>query len=396
MAFIDRSIETSKNSVKSVLVENQHWTEKKLKGIEKYVTDILQNIGIEEKLDVDSPFDDRNIDWILNDNLQVEADWTRSFTQKGLYHLFMELRTPMFMLLPFMMIGSLFAALLIGVDKGEINTSLTHNNSRQEIVEITKLPSKYFPDDPDRQGYLQFIEDLNKRINDGVFDRNTITILDYNSTLDRYNKNSKTVNYLFDPTTNYLTLFPISNRREVIEILQDPSFKLLHQGGGNIRMGYSALFGLMAKVSDYKYLVFGGLMLLILWYGRKKFKDYKKEKVDTALKEKKSLRSLLRTQFEKATQNTLHAWQSNVSDVFRMYQDIIMQQIQKLIDEKVEEETQIAQIQKQLTDTRSKNFVNHEKEIQKIQKEIIHLNRELDRNIRDIERSLSRRKRAFT
>ena len=101
---------------------------------------------------------------------------------------------------------------------------------------------------------------------------------------------------------------------EVIEMLKDPTFKLLHQGGGNIRMGYSALFGLMAKISDYKYLVFGGLMLLILWYGRKKFNDYKKEKVETAEREKRSLRHALRTSFEKSVHNAVHAWQSNVSD----------------------------------------------------------------------------------
>ncbi len=394
--FIDRSTDLIKASLSETLTNSYSWLKNLESGIKESVELALKNLSIESEIEVEIPLDQRNIEWIVNDNVNPEGDWTRSFTRKGLYHLFMELRTPMFMLLPFMMIGSLFAALLIGVDEGSINASITHSDEREEIIVISKLPSKYFPDDPDRQGHLSFMEDVNKRIKDGVFDRNSVTLLQHETKIDRYNKKVKIAKFLFDPSTHSLTLFPVSNRMEVIEMLKDPTFKLLHQGGGNIRMGYSALFGLMAKISDYKYLVFGGLMLLILWYGRKKFNDYKKEKVETAEREKRSLRHALRTSFEKSVHNAVHAWQSNVSDSFRSYQELLVQNVQRAIDDKVEEETLLAQEEKLLSDTRNKIFSQKEKEIHRILKDTNQLSREIERAIIAGERMQSRVKRSIS
>jgi len=263
-----------------------------------------------------------------------EKPYEKQIAKKGIGQLLMDLRTPIFMLMPFMMIAGVFGSLMGGKDIGQIDEAMLFKNSRLCIA-ITELPQS------SNNAYRVFIEQVdakrkkgffNKEIEDELLAEPQLAVI--SSILHTGNNRKETVeelDYDFDDRKHiiYLYLTENADRQFVKEQLFNPSLALLNiPGKSNRMMGISGLARALSGLSDYRYFIIGGLLALVAWFVVTRKKSMKEEYVEARQKEQKKLRLDLKNDIERAVQQSNNKWKSRISDYLSDYQNALLQFIE--------------------------------------------------------------------
>lgn len=277
---------------------------------------------------------------------------TKSFNKKGgMYQLFMELRTPMFMMMPLMMVGSLFGALLVGADNGSISPK-THDEYGEQIVMIDRFP-EYFAQNGTKEFISSFEEVVQKKGRETNY-----FIGNWASNGERRKKETFELNY--KEQGDKVILFVSDSREKAVEQLT--SFYDSKLGGGKrVSMGYSAIFGIISKYSQFRYYIFGALMLAIFLFSKKKIKEQALEKEVNLEKERRSIKNSLSQGLERGVSTQISSWKSFVNDFLKTKQDMLVGITEKLVDKKVETATYDVNNRKKIIDQRQKNFQKSQK-----------------------------------
>lgn len=296
------------------------------------------------------------------------ANFTKSFNKKGgMYQLFMELRTPMFMMMPLMMVGSLFGALLVGSDNGAISPK-THDEYGEQIVMIDRFP-EYFAQNGTKEFITSFEEVVQKKGRESNY-----FIGNWASNGERRKKETFELNY--KEQGGKVILFVSDSREKAVEQLT--SFYDSKLGGGKrVSMGYSAIFGIISKYSQFRYYIFGALMLAIFMFSKKKIKEQALEKEVNLEKERRSIKNSLSQGLERGVSTQISSWKSFVNDFLKTKQDMLVGITEKLVDKKVETATYDVNNKKKIIDQRQKNF-------QKAQKTQADLIKSLEQIVNDL------------
>ena len=277
---------------------------------------------------------------------------TKSFSKKGgMYQLFMELRTPMFMMMPLMMVGSLFGALLVGSDNGAISP-ITNDAYGEQIVKIDRFP-EYFAQNGTKSFVASFEEVVQKKGREGNY-----FIGNWSSSGERRNKETFELNYKEEGES--VILFVSDSRDKAVKQLTNFYDSKLG-GGKRVSMGYSAIFGIISKYSQFRYYIFGALMLAIFMFSKKKIKEQALEKEVSLEKERSSIKSSLSQGLERGVSMQISSWKGFISDFLKTKQDMLVGITEKLVDKKVEAATYDVNNKKKIIDQRQKNFQKEQK-----------------------------------
>ncbi len=278
-------------------------------------------------------------------NTLPDKPYEKQISFKGIGGLVMELRTPLFMLMPFMMIFALFGALVDGEDKGNIDESILFYNNRPSIA-IDRLPESR-----DNE-YRRFINEVEgyRDPKKGVFDKEinnelvTEPQLAVKTVEVQQNYNNKisteeTLDFYFDSKKRiiYLYLNENADRNFVIKKLYDPSLKLLSIPSSTRRgFGIGGLIRGLSGLREYRYLILIGLVSLISW-----FIITRKGSMDTELKasknkEKQKLNSELKQHIEKNAKQSIQKWRIKLIDELAQRQNILLKTIEKELYKNIE------------------------------------------------------------
>lgn len=267
-----------------------------------------------------------------NAEFTFEKPYEKQITKKGIGQLLMDLRTPIFMLMPFMMIAGVLGSLMGSKDVGQIDEATLSYQNRPCIV-INQLPKHY---DGEFRVFINNVDNkrtkgiLNKAIKDELATEPQLAIV--NTVIEKGNGRQqviKTLDYEYDSMQASLYLFLTENadREFVIDKLFDSSLSLLNiqSGSGGRMMGLSGLARAMSGLRDYRVFIFGGLLSLVTWFIITRKKSMSNELKEDREKEQKRLKLDFKMDLERAVQQSNGKWKSKLNDYLSQYQNTFVQ-----------------------------------------------------------------------
>ncbi len=326
--------ESTQHALQAFYEENLKAIQDQFKKIETSIKEQLAENEIHLPAFKKQPkLDDKLIQQPTSD-FNFEKPYEKQITKKGIGQLLMDLRTPIFMLMPFMMIAGVFGSLMGGKDVGQIDETVLFNESRHCIA-ITAIP------EASNHAYRVFIEQVDAKRKKGFFDKEISDELltepqlsVVSSVIQKANNRQEVIeelDYDFDDRKRIIYLYLTENgdRQYVIDQLFNPALALLHIPGKSGRsMGISGLAKAMSGLSDYRVFIIGGLLALVSWFVVTRKKSMKTELKEAREKEQKRLRLDLRTDMERAIQQSNAKWKSRIQDYLSDYQNALIQFIE--------------------------------------------------------------------
>ena len=317
---------------------------------------------------------------VLNQHIQYSRSYEKSITKKGIQNLLMEIRTPLFMLMPLMMFFGLFGAIFQENDEGEILNDKTTHNGKNAVV-ITKLPSKYTS--PELFITKLYSGSIKTKFTKSEAGKSKLQLGQIEKKiLLPYGTKSK-IEYRPDyskESGNLIVYLPADADRDfVINALLNPANGLLvipgRAGGPG---GYSAIPKFLNKLGNKRYLLVGGLFVLLIWFIIKKQREFKTEKMEIRDREKKNMKQNLRQDMERMVRGSTSKWKSRVSDYVNERQAnlqlMIDDKLSKVIEnnkEMVQESNSLLSRRKKNTEVQLKNLKSNTEKLKKTKKEII-------------------------
>ncbi len=282
-------------------------------------------------------------EFLLDESVTSEKTYEKQVPSKGIGSLLMELRTPLFMLMPFMMMFGLFGALVKGGSKGEISTDQFHNGKPALI--ITNLPESW--ENPN-----EFVEEVDKERKKGNFykmisDGKNLTPEAQLATVTKeepksYGSGTTLVEKLdahIDPDTKvvYLYLMPNADREHVKSKLLDPNAELLAASASGRRtgVGIGGLIRLMSRLSEYRYLILVGLTGLICWFVITRKRSMSRELTTAKEKEQRKLNEDLKQHISKNIKQQLQRWKADLFEQLGSRQAALQQATEQLISDAI-------------------------------------------------------------
>ena len=380
-----QTIKVSEGFIESILEKTQTKAESTIDKEVNYIKIALNNLGNkinQDLLDIEvEPINDPpeiNIvkEEIYHSVIKPRNSFDKTVPKKGLYTLFMDLRTPIFMMMPIIMIWGILGALLVKPDKGIVNEEVIYKNDKDVIV-ITKLPE--FLGSDFLQASKAFIKELNEALNDGAFLIHGVEAIMF--TQGVRNKEARS---FIDEDNKELTLYLNSDRSDVIAKLNNPELNLLNKkssysGGG----GYSRIGKALAGLPNPR-LIFLLIMLLIAGYVRKKYKSFNIEKIHAVEKEKFGLIQTLQSDIHKYRSSIFTSWKQISDQNLKGLQDVFTKSVDKNISLKIDEENFKLKEKKLLYEKRSQNFKEKEKKLNDMLSGIGKMKKELESFQREI------------
>ena len=274
-------------------------------------------------------------------NSLPDKSYEKQVTSKGIGSLLMELRTPLFMLMPFMMIFALFGALVGGEDKGTIDESVFFYNKRHCIA-INSLPEA-------RGGaYKSFIDDIEaaRDPRKGVFDKEISAELlrepqlavqkkEVKQNFGDKTKIEEEVDLFFDSKKQivYLFLAEKGDREFVIQQLFDPNNKLLTVPSNTRRgFGLGGLIRSLSGLTEYRYLILIGLVALVSWFIITRKGSMDRELLNAKNREKQKLNNDLKQYIDKNTKQSFQKWRPKFMDELNAKQQAALRTIETIVD----------------------------------------------------------------
>jgi len=282
---------------------------------------------------------------VATTNLAPDKPFEKQITSKGIGSLLMELRTPLFMLMPFMMIFALFGALVGGDDVGLIDESLRFYNNRPCIA-ITKLPESR------GNAFGAFLDDLNSKNKKGLFSKEIEEELTDEPQLatrteivESYGKakSVQKLDYYFDNKKSIAYIYLKSNdhRSFVVETLFDPGYKLLSiSSSKRTGFGLGGLINKLKGLSEYRYIILVFLVSLIGWFVTTRKRGMSAELTSSKNREQHKLNSDLKQHVEKTAKQNLQKFRTTITEVLTVNQQATLKTIERTLSASIEAKKQ--------------------------------------------------------
>jgi len=274
-----------------------------------------------------------------------DKPYEKQIMAKGFGSLLMELRTPLFMLMPFMMIFALFASLVGEDDTGHIDeTVLFHDN--RPVIAVDQLPESR-----DNE-FGRFIDELegHNAPGKGVFEKGiegelatepqlAVQLIEVPQTYGNTTKTEQQLDYFYDnkAQTVYLYLNPNADRNFVIDKLYDPDLELLTIPASTRRgFGIGGLIRILSSLSDYRYIIFTGLLALISWFVITRKRSMDAELASAKAKERAKLNSDLRQHVDKTVKGNIQRWRTKLVDELNARENTLLKKTERTLGRNVE------------------------------------------------------------
>ncbi len=274
-----------------------------------------------------------------------DKPYEKQIMSKGFGSLLMELRTPLFMLMPFMMIFALFASLVGEADEGHIDETVLFHNKRP-VIAVDRLPESR------ENEFGWFIDELegHNAPGKGVFEKGiegelatepqlAVQLIEVPQTYGNTTKTEQQLDYFYDSKaqTVYLYLNPNADRNFVIDKLYDPSLELLHIPASTRRgFGIGGLIRIISSLSDYRYIIFIGLLTLISWFVVTRKRSMDAELASSKAKESFKLNSDLRQQVDKSVKGNLLKWKAKLVEELTDRENTLLKKTERTLERNVE------------------------------------------------------------
>lgn len=324
-----------------------------------------------------------------------EKPYEKQITKKGIGQLLMDLRTPIFMLMPFMMIAGVFGSLMGSKDVGQIDEATLFYQNRPCIV-INQLPKHY---DGEFRVFINNVDNkrtkglLNKAIKDELATEPQFAVV--NSVIEKANNRKQvieTLDYEYNSRQASLYLFLTENadRQFVINKLFDSKLGLLdiQSVRGGRMMGLSGLARAMSGLRDYRVFIIGGLLSLVAWFVITRKKSMSNEVIEARQKEQKRLKLDFKMDMERAIQQSNSKWKSKLNDYLNEHQNKLVQFVENafykgidnLKEQKIQE-TDITQKRSNHIKTERRNIMALQSDQQRNASKLLSLQGKLKRQI---------------
>lgn len=198
-----------------------------------------------------------------------EKLYEKQITKKLIGQLLMGLRTPIFLLFPFIIIASIFGSLNNGKDVGQVDDTILFYKNRPCIA-ITDLPQSL---DGEFRKFIQNVDDsrekgfFDKEIRDELVVEPQLAVI--NNSIHKANNRQiiiEELDYFFDDRKHIIYLFLTENadRQLVNNQLFNPSLGLLNiQSKSSRNTGISGLFNALSGLKGYRFFIICGFLSLV-------------------------------------------------------------------------------------------------------------------------------------
>ncbi len=323
--------------------------------------------------------------------------YEQSTNFKGVGTLLTELRKPLYMLMPLMMVFALFGALTKSEDKGSIDESKLFCGDKPCIA-IDGLPQQR------NGGFLKFINDVEelRKSDKGIFNKELSgeMVMEPQLAVKEISRKKspsgkieivETVDYYFDKKSKvlYLHLNENSDRKFVIDHLFNPANKLLRykdssRGGG---FGISGIIKVLSSLKEYRFLIIFGLSVLIIWFVITRKKGMDSEFQSSKTKDQQKLNGDLLLHIDKSVKQSIQKFQVSIMAHIRECQSDFLEAVEvssykKIRDEKSKRETHFTMIQQKIHNLRTEKmeFSRKKKILAKLDTRIHTLQTKIDRS----------------
>ena len=351
----------------------------KVKSLRVELDAALKSIEIDAKVTEEQDLPENTIQRIFDSTPKGNKELERSFSKKGMYALFMELRTPLFMLMPIIMLVMLLKPVLgifenLGKEDYIDRSTITFDG--RPTIKVVGHPRS----DKILEIYDLLYSDIEASINSRDISESPFTVkgdlvLDYEE-VTKDKKTSKRPRLRQEEDGIYVML---TSDRETILANFEAAFlskggKTRAGGGGG---GIGVIFKMINKIPHSEYILLG-LIFLIIYYIRVKLREFNREvEVDSA-DAKRTIRGNFKGDIERYISTLQSKWKSSQDHWMRNTQDRFVADLENNINRKIDFENKRIQELKVLYDKRSKKFKETEKELKDFQKELIKLKQEVN------------------
>ena len=293
-----------------------------------------------------APLNDHFTKELLATSLTLpDKPYEKQIMAKGIGSLLMELRTPLFMLMPFMMIFALFASLVGEADEGHINQNILFHDNRP-VIAIDELPESL---NHEFGRFIGKIESYNAP-GKGIFEKGiegelttepqlAIKLIEVPQTYGNTTKTVQKLDYFFDSKaqTMYLFLNPNADRNFVIDKLYSPELELLTIPTSTRRgFGIGGLIRIISSLSEYRYIIFIGLLSLISWFIITRKSSMDAELASTKIREQSKLNNDLKQHVDKTVKGVLQKWKTKLVAELTDRENMLLKKTERTLTRNVE------------------------------------------------------------
>lgn len=341
----------------------------RIKALRRELDQALRSIEIDVRINPEESLDEKAIQRVFEATPRGNKELERSFGKKGMYALFMELRTPMFMLMPLIMLVMLFKPVLgvfqkIG-QEDVIDRAVTAIDGSPTIKVVAHPRAEKIPEIYDLL-YTEIEADINGRdLGDSPFTVKGDLRIRVN-TVQEGNKSRNEPVIKQDADAVYVMLE--SDRDEIVRRFEEEYLSVAKKRGSS-GTGMGAIFKMIGNIPHSEYVLLG-LLGLIVYYVRVKMREFDKEVEVDSGDAKKTIKNNFTGDVDRYISTLSSKWKSLQDHWLRSTQERFVAELENSINRKIDGETKKVQELKVLYDKRSKRFKETEKELRDYQNEL--------------------------
>jgi hypothetical protein len=346
--------------------------------IRKELDNALYSIEVNHKLSVEEPINKNTITRIIEAVPKGQKELERSFAKKGLNQLFTELRAPIFMLMPILMLFMIFKPVL-GIftkinKKDYIDRSITESNGMPAIKIIGH---------PRYDKINEIYETLNDDITNDINNKQDLASSPF------YIKGKLVIQHDETKEKNKSVLIPVikleedgvlvlleTDRDEVLGKFEETYLTEAKKKASSSSAGIGVVIKFIQSLPGAEYILFL-LMFVVGYFINKKLKEFNKEEAVESTDSKKTIKINLQNDLDRYISSIQMKWKTTQDNWLRNLQDTFQAEMENSINLKIDAENKNTQELKVLFDKRIKIFKENEKELNDYQNELKKLKQDL-------------------
>ena len=378
---LDAMVQKNLGLLRSSFKKTVEQIKKKQSLVEIEIKHLFKELNVETPVLYSHSIKEDLVEETLQQNMILEKEYERSMTKKGWSSLMSDIRGPLFMLMPLMMMASIFGSFFVTEDVGNILENEIAYNNRPAVI-ITKLPEKY-----EEKGFTQFAENyLFGRTGQHIFTRNQIFELNViqrkevttNSFGKKKEKIIKQNDYLVLDDRLIVFLHKDASHKEVVTKLMAPENNLLvieasSRGGG----GITALYRLGSFFGEYRYLVLFSIVALFTWFIRKKSKEFETDRNYNLTQQKKTLVKDLQAEFDKIIRKSIVSCSAKLTNHLKKQEDGHQISAHKKLTMHIDNNKQNLLEQGNISKRRDRNVQSKEIKLNDSERDLMQISKEL-------------------
>jgi F0F1-type ATP synthase membrane subunit b/b' len=338
--------------------------------IRQELDEALTSIDISHKLTKEETLEKGTIDRLLDSTTYSVKDHERTYNTKGMNQLFTELRAPLFMLMPVLMLFMLFKPITklftkIG-EKDFIDRSITESNGIPTI-KVVGHPRYEKIEEIFETLFDDIKSEINgKEVKSSPFYIKGNLVIQYEESGDK-NRPVKTPIIKTDEEAVYIMLH--TDREEVLEKFEQTYLMEAPKKSSSTTAGMGVIFKFIQNLPYAEYVLLV-LLFIVGYFIWKKIEEFRKEETIDVLDAKKTIRTNFLTDFDRYLSTVQSKWKSSQDTWIRNIQESFLADLENCINSKIDNETKKLQELKGLYDKRTKIFKDNEKELKDFELEL--------------------------